>query len=69
MIAKEESPRTYYDKIDDVYYMHYKDMAEDSVKVLNNEAEVVTDKFGSDDVIISKNDLRHMLKKYNYFKK
>jgi len=69
MIAKEESPRTYYDKMDDVYYMHYKNMAKDSVKVLHNEAETINNKFGSDDVIISKNDLRHMLKKYNYFKK
>ncbi len=69
MIAEEESPRTYYDKIDDVYYMHYENMAKDSVKVLHNEAETINNKFGSDDVIISKNDLRHMLKKYNYFKK
>ena len=69
MIAEEESPRTYYDKIDDVYYMHYENMAKDSVKVLHNEAEIINNKFGSDDVIISKNDLRHMLKKYNYFKK
>ena len=69
MIAKEESPRTYYDKMNDVYYMHYKNMAKDSVKVLHNEAETINNKFGSDDVIISKNDLRHMLKKYNYFKK
>tara|TARA_R100000988_G_C3930296_1_gene131061 strand:- start:124 stop:753 length:630 start_codon:yes stop_codon:yes gene_type:complete len=69
MIAEEESPRTYYDKMDDVYYMHYENMAKDSVKVLHNEAETINNKFGSDDVIISKNDLRHMLKKYNYFKK
>ena len=64
-----EIPRTYYDKIDDVYYMHYKDMAEDSVKVLNNEAEVVTDKFGSNNVVLNKKQLRQMLKSYKYFKK
>tara|TARA_R100001463_G_scaffold5620_1_gene19063 strand:- start:3723 stop:4682 length:960 start_codon:yes stop_codon:yes gene_type:complete len=69
MIAEEESPRTYYDKMDNVYYMHYENMAKDSVKVLHNEAETINNKFGSDDVIISKNDLKHMLKKYNYFKK
>ena len=69
MIAKEESPRTYYDKIDDVYYMHYKDMADNSVKVLHNEANLINDKFGSDDVVISKDDLRRILNKYNYFKK
>tara|TARA_R110000851_G_scaffold217948_1_gene370867 strand:+ start:6346 stop:7305 length:960 start_codon:yes stop_codon:yes gene_type:complete len=69
MVAQEEVPRTYYDKIDDVYYMHYKDMAEDSVKVLNNEAEVVTDKFGSNNVVLNKKQLRQMLKSYKYFKK
>ena len=69
MIAQEEAPRTYYDKIHDVYYMHYKDMAKDSVKVLYNEAELVDDKFGSDDVVISKDDLKQMLKSYKYFKK
>jgi len=68
MIAEEESPRTYYDKIDDVYYMHYENMAKDSVKVLHNEAEIINNKFGSDDVIISKNGLKQILKKYNYFR-
>jgi len=68
MIAEEESPRTYYDKMDDVFYMHYKDMAVDSVKVLHNEAETINNKFGSDDVVVSKNVLKQILKKYNYFK-
>tara|TARA_R100000541_G_scaffold13155_1_gene21990 strand:+ start:420 stop:1376 length:957 start_codon:yes stop_codon:yes gene_type:complete len=68
MIAKEEAPRTYYDKIEDVYYMHYKDMAKDSLRVSCNEAETINDKFGSDDVVISKDDLRQMLDKYNYFR-
>ncbi len=68
MIAKEEAPRTYYDKLNDVYYMHYKDMAKDSLRVSCNEAETINDKFGSDDVVISKDELRQMLKSYNYFK-
>ena len=68
MIAKEEISRTYYDKMDDVFYMHYKDMAIDSVKVLHNEAETINNKFGSDDVVVSKNVLKQILKKYNYFK-
>ena len=68
MIAKEEISRTYYDKIDDVFYMHYKNMAVDSVKVLHNEAETINNKFGSDDVIVSKNVLKQILKKYNYFR-
>ena len=63
MIAKEEISRTYYDKIDDVFYMHYKNMAVDSVKVLHNEAETINNKFGSDDVIVSKNVLKQILKK------
>ena len=69
MVAEEETPRTYYDKTDDVYYMHYKDLAKNSVKVLHNEAEVIYDKFGSDGVVVTKDELRQILKKYNYFKK
>ena len=69
MVAQEEAPRTYYDKIDDVYYMHYKDMAKDSVKVLHNEANLINDKFGSNDVVINKNQLKQMLESYKYFKK
>ena len=69
MIAEEEISRTYYDKTDDVYYMHYKNMAIDSVKVLHNEANIVNNKFSSDDVLVSKDILKQILKKYNYFKK
>ena len=68
MVAKEEISRTYYDKMDDVFYMHYKDMAVDSVKVLHNEAETINNKFSSDDVVVSKNVLKQILKKYNYFR-
>ena len=67
MIAEEETPRSYYDKINDIYYMHYKDMAKDSVKVLHNEANTINNKFGSDDVVVSKNELKQILNKYNYF--
>ena len=68
MIAEEETSRTYYDKIGDVYYMHYKDMAINSVKVLHNEANIVNNKFGSDDVLVTKDVLKQILNKYNYFK-
>ena len=68
MIAKEEVSRTFYDKIEDIYYMHYKNMAESHVKVLHNEAQILNDKFGSDDVVMTKNQLRQMLKHYNYFR-
>tara|TARA_R100001244_G_scaffold88116_1_gene67216 strand:- start:1414 stop:2379 length:966 start_codon:yes stop_codon:yes gene_type:complete len=68
MVAKEEVSRTFYDKIDDVYYMHYKDMADSHIKVLHNEAEIINGKFGSDDVVVSKDELRQILKSYNYFR-
>ena len=68
MVAKEEVSRTFYDKIDDVYYMHYKDMADSHIKVLHNEAEIINGKFGSDDVVVSKDELRQILKYYNYFR-
>ena len=68
MVAKEEVSRTFYDKIDEVYYMHYKDMADSHIKVLHNEAEIINGKFGSDDVVVSKDELRQMLKYYNYFR-
>ena len=68
MVAKEEVSRTFYDKTDDVYYMHYKDMADSHIKVLHNEAEIINGKFGSDDVVVSKDELRQMLKYYNYFR-
>ena len=68
MVAKEEVSRTFYDKIDDVYYMHYKDMANSHIKVLHNEAEIINGKFGSDDVVVSKDELRQILKYYNYFR-
>jgi len=67
MIAKEEAPRTHYDKIDDVYYMHYKDIAISNIKVKYNEADLVNDKFGSDNVVISKDKLKQMLIDYNWF--
>ena len=43
-------------------------MAIDSVKVLHNEANIVNNKFSSDDVLVSKDILKQILKKYNYFK-
>ena len=57
MVSDEEAPRTMLDK-DNVLYMHYKNIFKDS---LDKE-------FSSKDVVISKDELKRMLIKYNYFK-
>ncbi len=51
-----------------MFIIYYKDMAIDSVKVLHNEANIVNNKFGSDDVLVTKDALKQILNKYNYFK-
>ena len=67
-VAEDISMQTFYDKIEDVYYMHYKNMADSHIKVLHNEAEIINGKFGSDDVIVSKDELKQILKSFNYFR-
>jgi UDP-glucose 4-epimerase len=57
MISKEESPRTFFDKEKNTYFMHYKDIHSD------NDYE-----FTSDKVLVSKNELKDILINYNYFK-
>ena len=68
MIATEEVPRTHYIKDTNTYYMHYTDMAKDNDRVMRNEAELVSSKFGSDDSVLPKEELRQVLENYNYFK-
>jgi len=58
MISKEEAPRTFYSKENDVFYMHYKNIAEDSIQ---NE-------FSSYETIVSKSELSKILTYYNFFK-
>ena len=58
MISSEEAPRTSYDKNSNIYYMHYKDMADGSV--IND--------FTSDQTCVSKEELIKILESYNYFK-
>ena len=58
MVSKEEAPRTFYDKVDDTYYMHYKEVFDNS---LNNE-------FSSYETTVSKQELTKILNCYNYFK-
>lgn len=58
MISKEEAPRTLYDEKNNIYLMHYKNIYEN--KFSWNE-------FSSDVVVVSKNELKNILEKYNYF--
>lgn len=63
MIAKEELPRTFYNKYTDCYYMHYKDIQTDSMvgKFINNE-------YSSGDYVYTKDELVKILEKNNYYK-
>lgn len=57
MISKEESPRTFFDDKKNMYFMHYEDIFND------NEYE-----FTSDKVVVTKEQLKDILIKYNYFR-
>lgn len=58
MISKEETPRTFYDKVKNTFFMHYKDLAKDPIDL----------EFTSDTSVVSKKELYSILKKYNFFK-
>lgn len=58
MISVEEAPRTYYNKDNDTYYMHYQKIADQPIDY----------EFTSDRVVISKAELEQMLEKYGFFK-
>ena len=58
MISKEESYRTYYNKEDNNYYMHYK-----NTLPIQNEFE-----FTSDKVVVTKDELHKVLENFNFFK-
>ena len=58
MVSKEESPRTFYNKIDDTYYMHYE-------KIFDNS---LNDEFSSYETTVSKQELIKILNHYNFFK-
>ena len=58
MVSDEEAPRTLINSEGNTWYMHYKEICENSL-----EGE-----FSSRDVVISKDELRQMLMGYNYFK-
>ena len=59
MISKEEAPRTYFDKGNNSYIMHYKNIASDPIDF----------EFTSDRVTVSKELLEKKLEMFNYFKR
>lgn len=59
MIAREEIPRTHFDASNNSFYMHYENIAETRVNMVE---------FSSKNVVVSKDDLAKLLEKYNYFK-
>jgi len=63
MIAKEELPRTFYNKYSDCYYMHYKDIQQN-----NMVGKFINDEFCSGDYIYTKDELIKILEKNNYYK-
>ena len=58
MISKQETPRTFYDKQKNTFFMHYKDLAKDPIDL----------EFTSDTSVVSKKELYNILKDYNFFK-
>jgi UDP-N-acetylglucosamine 4,6-dehydratase/5-epimerase len=58
MISIEEAPRTSYDKLNNVYNMHYEKLAKNSIDF----------EFTSDKTVISKEGLQDLLERNNYFK-
>ena len=58
MISIEEAPRTYYNKVLGTYFMHYENLAKNSIDF----------EFTSDKTVVSKNELKNILETYNYFK-
>jgi len=61
MISAEEMPRTYYNKENNIYVMHYKD--------ISKEMPSIGSEYSSKDVVVNKYELDQILRKYNYFRK
>jgi UDP-N-acetylglucosamine 4,6-dehydratase/5-epimerase len=59
MIAKEEMPRTLFNEQKNLFLMHYHDLS---------PTKIPYEDFSSENVVVSKNELDEILKKYNYFK-
>lgn len=58
MISIEEAPRTHYNEELNTYFMHYERLAENAISF----------EFTSDKVVVSKEELKQILEKYDYFK-
>jgi len=58
MISKEESYRTFYNELDNIYYMHYK-----NTLPIEKEFE-----FTSDNVVVTKEELYKTLEYFNFFR-
>ncbi len=58
MIAREEIPRTYFNKADNNFYMHYHELSDQKVDF---------EEFSSKDSVVSKQELDQLLAKYDYF--
>jgi len=58
MVAQEEATRTDFSELYDCFFMHSEKLASDPLKK----------EFSSKDVVISKEELKLILKEYNYFK-
>jgi UDP-N-acetylglucosamine 4,6-dehydratase/5-epimerase len=61
MLSAEELPRTCFDAAKNMYILHYK-------KVFENYPGFPGGEFSSKDVVVSKNELKGILGKYNFFK-
>ncbi len=59
MIAKEEMPRTQFNEQKNLFFMHYHDLS---------PTKIPYEDFSSVNVVVSKDELNEILKKYNYFK-
>ena len=58
MVAQEETPRTFYNAEFDSYYMHYKDLAKNPIQK----------EFSSNNAVVNKKELKHILSQFNFFK-
>jgi UDP-glucose 4-epimerase len=59
MISKEEVPRTTFNKDENIYLMHYKNIV--------TEKNMLFDEFSSRDNVVNKNDLYELLKKNTFY--
>lgn len=64
MISKEEIPRTNYNKKNENFFMHYRNIQD----LQNKEYYFPNNEYNSKDFVVSKDELNNILEKNNYFK-